>query len=435
MRPYHEYLPDQAFLLPVSLAEAIEPHDPVFAVREVVGRLDLSAIHHELQAERGRPPFHPQAMVGLLLYGACKGIYSSRQLQMACRHDLAFMYLMGRAQPDFHTIAEFRKRFRGQLRDLFRQVLELCRKAGLVRLGHVSLDGTKVRANASKHKAMSYERLLAKRKTLEAEIESWFQQAEQADAAEDEEHGPGDDGFSLTEEQFETLKRLAKVEAAQALLEERAKERAKREGFDPETAEVGAKAQANFTDPESRIMHTPDGFQQAYNAQIAVDAESQVIVAQEVSQAPPDVQRLVPMLEEIIALNGQAPQELSADAGYASETNFAALDQAGVHAVIALRRYHRDEPPDADPAPARASNRWPHRNAMRDRLYTPEGKALYKLRKQTVEPVFGQIKAVRRFRQFLCRGLEAVRTEWCLVCTAHNLLKLAQSGFLASYAA
>jgi transposase len=435
MRPYHEYLPDQAFLLPVSFAEAVEPHDPVFAVREVVGRLDLSAIHRALRSERGRPPFHPQAMVGLLLYGACKGVYSSRQLQLACRHDLAFMYLMARAQPDFHTIAEFRKRFREQLRDLFHQVLEMCRKAGLVRLGHVSLDGTKVRANASKHKAMSYERVLAKRKTLEVEIESWFKQAEEADAAEDDEHGSDDDGFSLSKEQFETLKRLAKVEAAQALLEERARDRAKREGFDPATATVGAKAQANFTDPESRIMHTPDGFQQAYNAQAAVDAESQVIVAQEVSQAPPDVQRLVPMLAEIIALNGQAPQRLTADAGYSSETNFAALDKAGVHAIIALRRYHRDEPPDADPAPARASDRWPHRNAMRARLYTPEGKAIYKLRKQTVEPVFGQIKAARRFRQFLCRGLAAVRTEWSLVCTAHNLLKLAQASFPTASAA
>jgi len=162
-----------------------------------------------------------------------------------------------------------------------------------------------------------------------------------------------------------------------------------------------------------------------------VDAASQVIVAQEVSQAPPDVQRLVPMLEEIIEVNGRAPSELTADAGYASETNFAALEQAGVHAVIALRRYHRDEPPDADPAPVRSTNRWPHRNRMRDRLFTPEGKALYKLRKQTVEPVFGQIKAARGLRQFLCRGLEAVQTEWSLACTAHNLLKLAQAGLPA----
>ena len=431
MRPYREYQPDQAFLLPSSLTEAIEPHDPVFIVREVVGRLDLSAIHRALQSERGQPPFHPQAMVGLLLYGACKGIYSSRRLHLACCHDVAFLYLMAWGQPDFRTIALFRKRFRRELRGLFRQVLEMCRQAGLVRLGHVSLDGTKVRANASKHKAMSYERMLAKRKLLEAEIESWFERGEQEDSEEDDEHGPDDDGFSLPEDWRETVRRLAKIEAAQALLEEKARERAEREGFDPDSATVGPKAQTNFTDPDSRIMHTPDGFQQSYNAQAAVDAASQVIVAQEVSQAPPDVQRLVPMLEQIIEVNRQAPSELTADAGYSSETNFAALEEAGVHAVIALRRYHRDEPPDADPAPVRSTNRWPHRNRMRDRLFTPEGKALYKLRKQTVEPVFGQIKAARGLRQFLCRGLEAVQTEWSLACTAHNLLKLAQAGLPA----
>lgn len=370
-------------------------------------------------------------MAGLLLYGACRGVYSSRRLQMACRQDLAFMYLMGRAQPDFRTIAGFRQRFRIQLRGLFRQVLEMCRAAGLVRLGHVSLDGTKVRANASKHKAMSYERMEVKRKALEAEIEGWLKQGEEEDAADDQEHGGDDDGFSLPEGWQETIKRLAKIEAAQARLEEQARQRAQREGLDPESATVGAKAQTNFTDPDSRIMHTPDGFQQCYNAQVAVDAESGVIVAQEVSQAPPDVQRLVPMLEQMVELHGRAPDQLTADAGYSSETNFAALTAVGVYAIIALRRYHRDEPPDSDPAPARSSNRWPHRNEMRRRLFTALGKALYKLRKQTVEPVIGQIKAARFFRQFLCRGLEAVRTEWSLVCTAHNILKLAKAGGLA----
>jgi IS5 family transposase len=174
-------------------------------------------------------------------------------------------------------------------------------------------------------------------------------------------------------------------------------------------------------------MHTPDGFQQCYNAQAAVDAGSQVIVAQEVSQAPPDVQRLRPMLEQIIRENGRIPRELSADAGYASESNFQALDDAGVYAIIALRRYHHDEPPDSDPGPARWSGRWPHRNLMRELLATQEGKDKYKLRKQTVEPVFGQIKAARNFRQFLRRGLKAVQGEWSLVCTAHNLLKLGQA--------
>ena len=427
MRPYHHYAPDQAFLLPASLTEIIRPNDPVHVVRRAVSQLDLSDIHAAYRAERGRPPFHPEAMVGLLLYGACRGVYASRRLQAACCENVSFLYLTDWARPDFHTISSFRKRFQEELKGLFSQVLELCRQVGLVRLGHVSLDGTKLRANASKHKAMSYERLLAKRKSLEDEIEGWFQRAEREDAEEDEEHGPDDDGYSLPDGWEETLKRLTKVERGQAYLEEQAQAKVMRAGQPPETAEVHAKAQTNFTDPESRIMHTPDGFQQCYNAQIAVDAESQVIVACEVSQAPPDVQRLRPMLQRIIEINGRAPAELSADAGYASEGNFAALEEAGVYAVIALRRYHRDEPPDADPAPAHSTNRWPHRNRMRERLFSREGKEKYKLRKQTVEPVIGQAKAARGFRQFLRRGLDAVTAEWSLVCTASNLLKLSKA--------
>jgi transposase len=427
MRPYHAYAPDQAHLLPASLTELISDNDPVHVVRRALAQLDLGQVHAAYRAERGRPPFHPQAMVGLLLYGACRGVYSSRRLQAACCDSVSFLYLTDWARPDFHTISTFRKRFQEELQSLLAQVLELCREAGLVRLGHVALDGTKLRANASKHKAMSYERLVAKHKSLEEEIAGWFEEAERQDAAEDDEHGSDDDGFSLPEGWAETLKRLAKVEAGQALLEEQAREKMRQAGQEPDTARVSAKAQTNFTDPDSRIMHTPDSFQQCYNAQAAVDAASQVIVALEVSQAPPDVQRLRPMLEKIIELNRRAPAELSADAGYASEANFAALEEAGVYAVIALRRYHRDEPPDADPAAVRSTNRWPHRNQMRERLFSQAGKSKYKLRKQTVEPVFGQIKAARGFRQFLRRGLDAVQAEWSLACTAHNLLKLGQA--------
>ena len=427
MRPYRPYAPDQAFLLPVSLAEAISAEDPVHMVRQVVSKLDLSVIHQAYRAERGRPPFHPQAMVGLLLYGACRGIYSSRRLAQACCDNVTFMYLTGRLRPDFHTIALFRKRFREELQGLFRQVLQLCRAAGLVRLGHVSLDGTKVRANASKHKAMSYGRMVSKERELEEEVRRWLEEAERQDAAEDEAYGPDDDGYSLPEELRDAERRLEMIRAAKGRLEQEAREKAEREGKDPEEAVVSERAQSNFTDPESRIMHTPDGFQQCYNVQVAVDAESQVVVACEVSRAPPDVQRLRPMLERIVEANSQPPAVLSADAGYASETNFAALAEANVYALIALRRYHRDEPPDADPAPARSSNRWPHRNRMRQRLTTAHGKALYKLRKQTVEPVIGQIKAARGFRRFLCRGLAAVHAEWSLACTAHNLLKLHQT--------
>lgn len=427
MRPYHSYTPDQAFLLPQSLTELVPAVDPVHAVRRAVSELDLVAIHEAYRCARGRPPYHPEAMVGLLLYGACRGIYSSRRLELACSHDVAFMYLTAMARPDFHTIATFRKRFRPVLVDLFRQVLQMCRRAGLVRLGHVSLDGTKVRANASKHKAMSYGRMLAKERGLADEIRGWFERAEREDEAEDEEFGPDDDGFSLPQELREPQKRLEVIRAAKERLEEEARRKAEEAGKDPAEAKVSERAQTNFTDPQSRIMHTPDGFQQCYNAQAAVDAESQVIVAQEVSQAPPDVQRLRPMLAQIIKENRRIPRELSADAGYASEANFVALDDAGVYAVIALRRYRHDEPLDADPAPARSSGRWPQRNLMRELLASEDGKAKYKLRKQTVEPVFGQIKAARSFRQFLRRGLAAVQAEWSLVCTAHNLLKLRQA--------
>jgi transposase len=431
MRRYQSYAPDQALLLPISLAEAVSARDPVHAVRRVVAQLNLDVIHGAYRVERGRPPFHPQAMVGLLLYGACRGIYASRRLQAACRQDVAFMYLMGGARPDFHTISTFRKRFQVELTALFDQVLALCRAAGLARLGHVSLDGTKVRANASKHKAMSYGRMLTKEQAYQEEIERWFAEAERQDAEDDADYGPDDDGFSLPDEFALVEKRLQAIREAKARLEAEAREKAKRDGGVPEEAVVSERAQMNFTDPDSHIMHTPDGFQQSYNAQAAVDADSQVIVACEVSAAAPDVQRLEPMLKRITELNGQAPWELSADAGYASEANFALLDAAFVYAVIAMRRYRRDEPPDADPAAAHATNRWPHRNRMRKRLSGAEGKAAYKLRKQTVEPVFGQIKGCRGFRQFLRRGLTAVQAEWALVCTAHNLLKLANTRALA----
>ena len=282
MRPYHEYTPDQAFLLPPALTDLVSADDPVHLVRQVVHNLDLSVVHRRYQAERGRPPFHPEAMVGLLLYGACRGVYSSRKLAQACRDQIGFMYLMGRARPDFRTIAVFRKRFRPVLQDLFGQVLALCREAGLARLGHVSLDGTKVRANASKHKAMSYGRMLAKEEALAQEIRRWFEEGEREDEEEDEAYGADDDGYSLPPELRETEKRLQTIRAARVRLEEEARARAEEEGRDPDLAAPSERAQTNFTDPDSRIMHTPDGFQQCYNAQAAVDAESQVIVGCEV---------------------------------------------------------------------------------------------------------------------------------------------------------
>ena len=434
MRRYHEHVPDQAALLPPSLGDLIPADDPVFFVREVIDHLDLSAFHDSYRSERGRPPFHPRLMLGLYFYGATRSIYSSRRLAEACGRDVAFMYLAGRETPDHHTICEFRQRFTEEIKGLFVQVLLLCEEAGLVRLGHISLDGTKVRANASKHKAMSYGRMLLKEPELAAEVERLVSEGQRQDGEDDATYGPGDDGWSMPPELRETERRLEKVRAGKARLEEMFRKKAEEKGRDPAEALVPDRAQTNFTDPESRIMSTPDGFQQCYNAQAAVDASSQVIVAREVSNAPPDVQRLRPMLKQVYRNTGHYPNELSADAGYASEANFIALAEADIYAIVALRRYHRDEPPDADPAPKRSSGRWPHRNVMRDRLATAEGKAAYKLRKQTVEPVFGQVKGARGFRQFLRRGMAAVAGEWSLLCTVHNLLKLfgARQGRLAA---
>lgn len=425
MRPYREYTPEQAFLLPPSLAELLPEDDPVFLLREVVAnRLDLSAFHEKYRSERGQPPYHPALMVGLFFYGGMQRIYSSRRLAQACVRDVGFMVLTGGAKPDYHTIGEFRQRFTEELAALFVQVLRLCQEAGLARLGHISLDGTKLRANASRHKAMSYGRMVTKEEVLEAELRRWLEEGMRQDQEEDVEHGPDDDGWGLPKAAQVVRRKLEHIQSGKARLEAMFREKAVEKGKDPDLAEVPGRAQTNFTDPESRIMKTQEGFQQCYNAQAAVDAESQVIVACAVTNQSPDVQQLRPMLQRLQALNGRYPKELTADAGYASEANFSALTEAGTHAVIALRRYHHDEPLDADPAPARSSNRWPHRNEMRRRLMSTAGKELYKQRKQTVEPVFGQIKGARGFRQFLRRGLSAVQAEWALLCTVHNLLKL-----------
>jgi transposase len=424
MRSYREYTPDQAFLVPPSLADLIPADDPVFFLRDVIQSLDLEPFHRVYRSAKGQPPYHPSLMVGLYLYGAMRRTYSSRRLAELCQRDVACIYLVGRATPDFHTISEFRQRFTKELQGLFLQVLLLCREAGLLRLGHVSLDGTKVRANASKHKAMSYGRMLQKELLLEAEIARWLEEGKRQDKAEDTEHGSHHDGWSMPEELKESSRRLEKIKAGKARLEKLFREKAIENGKNPDEATVPDRAQTNFTDPESRIMKTPDGFQQCYNAQAVVDAESQVIVACEVTNAAPDSQRLPPMLEQVRANTGHFPNQLTADAGYSSEVNFTRLAEADIYAAVALRRYHRDEPPGTDPAPKRSSDRWLHRNIMRDRLTTREGKDVYRLRKQTVEPVFGQIKSARGFRQFLRRGKTAVEAEWSMLCTVHNLLKL-----------
>ena len=261
MRSYRDYTPDQAFLVPPTMADLIPAGDPVFFLRDVIQGLDLEPFHRVYRSAKGQPPYNPALMVGLYLYGAMRRTYSSRRLAELCQRDVACIYLVGRATPGFHTISEFRQRFTTELKGLFLQVLQLCREAGLVRLGHVSLDGTKVRANASKHKAMSYGRMLQKEPRLEAEIASWMDEGQRQDREEDAEHGPNDDGWSLPKELHETKRRLEKIKAGKARLEALAREQATENGKDPDEATVPERAQTNFTDPESRIMMSPDGFQ------------------------------------------------------------------------------------------------------------------------------------------------------------------------------
>lgn len=422
-KTYRPYAPNQPLLLPVSLADYLPEDDLAYFVPEVVGALDLSAILASYEREaRGYPPFHPQMLVGLLLYAYARGIYSSRRIAAACRHDVGFMVVTARQTPDFRTIAAFRKRHLATLAGFFTQVLALAAEAGLVKLGQVALDGTKVHANASRHKAMSYGRMAERASVLEGEVAGWLERAQAADTAEDATLGDRQ-GDELPPHLATKERRAAAIRKAKAALEERARAQAEAAGKDPEQAVVLPKTQYNFTDPESRIMKTPGGFEQCYNAQAAVDADSLVIVGQEVTAAPTDVQRLAPMLETIKAETGRYPEQLSADSGYASEGNLLHCEEHGVDAYVALRRFKHDEPPEADPAPQQRG-RWPARGRMREKLGTAAGRLAYAKRKQTVEPVFGHIKACRGFRQFLLRGLAAVRGEWALLCTVHNLLRL-----------
>jgi hypothetical protein len=360
--------------------------------------------------------------------------------------------------PDFRTICEFRKRHLKALSGLFVQVLKLCEKAELVKLGHVALDGTKIKANASKHKAMSYERMEARATQLEAEVAKWFATAEAADSEEDKLYGLDKQGDEMPDWVADKKRRAEKIRSAKAELEAEAKaaaaakakveaeaeEKRKAEGRKkpgkpaaPPSPEPAPKAQKNFTDPESRIMKSKDGFVQAYNAQAAVDAHAQIIVAQDVTQSAVDCSQLMPMIDAVEANLGRTPEQLSADSGYCSEPNLAALESRHIDGYVATGRAKdavagtaKSEIADeagkiatTPPQPAKAPTRV---EAMRDKIKAGGHSSPYRLRKQLPEPVFGQIKQARGFRQFLMRGLEKVRAEWAIVCTAHNLLKLAR---------
>ena len=431
---------DEIQLLPPSVQDYVpEDHLCRLIVALVREELDLSGISGSYVSGLGQPPFEPRMMTALLLHGYASGLYSSRRIAKAALERADFMLIVAGDPPDFRTISDFRKRHLRALGSLFKQVLELAEKAGLVKLGHVALDGTKIKANASKHKAMSYARMKKREAELQAEVDRWFQAAEAADAEEDKLHGARR-GDEMPDWVSNKQKRLAKIRQAKAELEAEAKAVAeeemrrrvaaeeerlaqgrKKNGRTPAPpkAEPEGKTQRNFTDPESRILKTKDGYIQGYNAQAAVDAGAQIIVAHGLTQSMSDQDQLVPLIDEIKANLGRKPKEASADAGYCSEANLAALADRNVKGYVATGRAKR--PADAKRNPAGRLTR-----AMRDKLKRAGWRSRYRLRKQTVEPVFGQIKQARGFRQFLLRGIEKVRAEWALICTAHNLTKLAR---------
>lgn len=430
-KTFRRWNPEQSELLPASVMDWVGPgHLVHFVMSLVIEELDLRSIVDSYKEERGYPPFDPRMMVGLLLYGYSQGIYSSRRLARACQQRVDFMVLTARQEPDFRTIALFRSKHLESLKGLFGQVLKLCGKAGLAKLGHVAIDGTKMRANASKNKSMSYERMKKAEIDLKAKIEGWFEQAAATDEQEDKLYGEEQRGDELPDWVADKQKRLAKIRQAKQELEAEAKAVAE---APPDPNKTGhkkkptgvpeGKTQRNFTDPESRIMKSPDGFIQAYNAQAAVDADSQVIVAQHVTNNGNDMHQMVPLLNDIRKQNGHQAKEVSADAGYGSEHNLRELDRRRIRGYVASRWQKDNNAKSKDKKPpetvvGRVRTMW-------QRLRKGGYRSRYRLRKQVVEPVFGHIKHARGFRQFLLRGQNKVAGEWSLLCTVHNLLKLA----------
>ncbi len=425
---FRPYEPEQMLLMPAALQEWLTPDHLAYFISDVVNHLDLSAIMSRYEAEeRGYPPYHPRMMVKVLVYAYCIGVPSSRKIEKRLKEDIAFRVLAANNTPDFKTIADFRKDHLEALGSLFLQVLKLCQKAGLVKLGHVSLDGTKVKANASKHKAMSYGRMKEEQQRLEAEVRELLQRARDVDEEEDRRYGKGKRGDELPRELAFRESRLKKIREAKAALEAEAKEAAERgraEGKEhPGVPED--KAQRNFTDPESRIMPAPGGqdFVQGYNAQAAVDSAHQVIVACDVTNQPSDKGQAEPMMEQVRHNTGQPPREMSADAGYFSAKAVREMTELGVEAFIPPDKVRHTAHPILAPR-GRIPKGLSLIERMRRKLRTQRGKKRYALRMETVEPVLGQIKQARGFRQFLLRGLRKVKGEWQLICTGHNLLKL-----------
>ena len=446
-KTFRAFQPDQLLLVPPSLDEWLpQEHLARFIADLVDEHLDLSGFYAGYKEGRGGPPFDPRLMVRVLLMGYTTGIRSSRKLEAACWDIVSFRWLAGGQAPAYRAIAKFRKRHLSALGHVFVQALELCQAAGMLSLGRVALDGTKVRANASRRKAMSYARMSQKQKILAEEVSALLAEAEQIDHDEDAEFGKDNKGYGLPAELARRESRLAKITEAKTALEAEAKERAAAEaaeraraaGKDEDTvaqrsaaayarAVPKPKAQRNFTDPESRIMKTADGsFHQCFNAAAVVDEDHQVIVATDLNNCASDSQTMVAMTEQVTCNTGAAPKQLLADAGYCSQANLeAAVDITvvdGTQFLIATGRLERDEPVQGAPK-GRIPKDFTLKQRMARKLRTKPGQVAYARRKAIVEPVFGQIHTLQG-KYLLLRGLDNARQEWNLLATCHNLRKL-----------
>ncbi len=451
-KTYRPYNPDQLLLLPPSLKDWLPKDHLVYFIDEVFDELDLSAIEQVYEREeRGYPPYNPRLMAKILFYAQCVGVRSSRKIARRLVEDVAFRVLGAGNFPKFRAICDFRSRHLKALSALFAQVLIMCDQAGLIGMKHVALDGTKIKANASKHKAMSYGRMKEAELRLQKEIEQYLRENQNIDEREDRKFGPDRRGDELPPELADREKRLARIREAKAALEAEARQREQEQDANRDSAANNAgnaegskghrknrarrlrkhppgtpkdKAQYNFTDPESRIMLNSDkAYIQAYNAQAAVDSKNQIIVAAELTNQAQDGTHLPQVIKAVKANLNRKPYGLSADAGYFSDTNLTYLKDEVIAAYIPPDKQKHNTPQVSAPR-GRMPKDISLPDRMRRKLQTKVGKAEYALRKQTVEPVFGQIKEARGLRQFLLRGVVKARAEWLMACTAHNLLKL-----------
>ncbi len=440
-KQFRPWNPDQSFLFPPSPRDWLPENHLVYFLLDVVPQMNLQPILNPyLAEERGQPPYHPMMLVTLLLYGYATGTFSSRRLMARSETDAAFRVIVGDDIPDFRTISDFRKRHLTALEGLFVDVLKLCAEAGLVKVGRIALDGSKVKANASRHKAMSYDYMLKEEQRLKEEIKALLTQAEEADQAEDQTYGLKRRGDELPEELARRQSRLKKIGEAKAALEAQARDQARAaeaerqrqgkppSGNDPEQAMPEPKAQYNFTDPESKIMKASNkGWDQCLNAQVVVN-DHQIIVAADVTDETNDKQQVQPMVEQtqqnvVAAGVTETIKEALGDSGFYSEANVEYLEGQGIDPFIATERLKHHEKIASAPR-GRCPQGLTAKQRMARKLRTKRGRERYARRKGMVEPVFGQIKHGRGFRQFLLRGKKKMRSEWRLVSLTHNLLKL-----------